>query len=239
MRTTLIFILTIFLTGSLYAQTIIHSNNYEKLKVGIYETKSLIVVEKPLIIQSQTKFKDSEQVGFIYIDDKVVALYDQINDKGIEKPVGVLIKTSIVEVDTIFYNEIYKDTIKEWFVTFNVWYAIKINGIKYYTDYQIHDRFVYKADLTTFEQKFLLIAQSTGYDYSFAAGYPNNFFIAILKKNGEVIYSSKIIDFDYGDEFWSEEFLSTKIGIENFVFTIKGAKKDYTGEWTGKELRKK
>ncbi len=243
MKNSLILLLSTLLTSGLYAQTRIYSNSYDNHKQGVYELKSLIPAEKPLIIQPQTEFNDSLNVGFIYVDKNVIALFDRINDKGDRKPVGVLTKTSIVKVDTIYYNEIYVDTTKGWFVTFNVWYAVKINGTKYYTDYQIHDRIIYKADLSKFRQKFLLIAQSTGYDFSFAVGYPNNFFISILNQKNEIVYSSKILDFDYGDEFWSKEFLSTRVESRGFVFTIKGmengAKKDYSAEWTGKELIKK
>ena len=222
----------------MFSQTKIRTDNYFEPKIGIYETKSLEKIFNSPLIPRQTKYNKGENVGLLYVGDKAVALFDRINDKGKNQPVGILTKTSFIDVDTIFYNEIYRDTTKAWHVTYNVWYAIKINGKRYYTDYQIHDFIAFETFLEKFNQTFLLVAKSTGYDYFIDNGYPNEFFALILDKKNELVFETKLFDFNYSDEFWEVNLgsLVTKFENDKFEFTIKGVDTNFTAKWTGKEM---
>jgi len=227
-----------------FGQEIVQQDNYYDLKQGIYKTQSLgkdLIESKLQIIKPQESYVDKENIAFLKVTDNEIVLFDQINDLGTKKPIGLLTETSIIEVDTIFYNEIYNDPTKDWYLTFNVWYAIKINGRTFYTDYKIHDRIAYQKEINDFNQKFLLISQSTGYDEYYDRGYPNYFFIAVLNQENEMIFNSSILDFDYDDEFWDAELMGTvktKMNESGFEFTLHGPNESYTATWTGKELKK-
>lgn len=232
-------ILTLIFQISAFGQVIVRQDNYSDFKIGIYQTKSMdpdIIGVKPLVIEPQTKFFDGERTAFLKVENNVIALFDEIYVSGTSKPVGVLTKTSIIQVDTIFYREIYNDTTKEWLLTFNVWYAITINGQQYYTDYKVHDFIAYKMKLDKYSQELLLISQSTGYDEFYDNGYPNYFFVAVLNNRNELIYESKILDFDYGDEFWEPEFVIASMTEKGFEFTISGLEKKCNAIWSGKNL---
>lgn len=241
MNKTTLTILTLIFHISAFGQVIVRQDNYSNFKFGVYQTKSIdseIIGFKPLVIEPQTKFIDGEQTAFLKIENKAIALFDKINDSGASKPVGVLTKTSVIQVDTIFYREIYKDTTKEWFLTFNVWYAITINGQQYYTDYKVHDFIGYKKKLDKYNQKLLLVSQNTGYDEFYDNGYPNYFFVAILNNKNELIFDSKILDFDYGDEYWEPEFVTTQMTDKGFEFIINGLNNNFKAIWSGKDLIK-
>ena len=167
---------------SAFGQETVRQENYYDFMVGVYETKSInkeLIGFEPAVIEPQTKINSVDNSAFLKVENKVIALFDRVNDLGTTKPIGVLAKSSVIQVDTIFYNEIYKDTTKEWFLTFNVWYAITINGQKYYTDYKIHDFIALRKNLDKYNQEFLLVSQSTGYDDYYDIGYPNHFFVVI------------------------------------------------------------
>lgn len=234
-------ILIIFLQLFVNAQEIVRQDSYYNVKKGIYETKSLVgemITIKTPVIAPQTKFIEDKKTAFIKIETDSIALFNKINDQGNNKPIGVLKKTSIIQIDTIFYREIYKDTTKEWAITFNVWYSIRINDKQYYTDYQIHDFLAYKIRIEELEQYFLLIAQSTGFDYHYDVGYPNKFFVMILDNNKETFFTSHIFDYNYADEFLIQEldYITLEIENEGLTFTIHGALDKFIGKWTGKEL---
>jgi hypothetical protein len=227
-----------------FGQQIVQQEDYYELKTGIYETQSLdtnLIGLKPAVIEPQTALKNGKNTAFLKVQDKVIALFDQINDKGEIDPVGVLTKTSVVQVDTIFYNEIFSNTTEKWSLTFNVWYAIKINDQTYYTDYKIHDFVSLQKSIPQYSQKFLLVAQSTGYEEYYDKGYPNLFFIVILNDKDEIAYDSDILDFNYGDEFLDEKLMwtvSTKMTAKGFEFKINGLDETFEGVWTGSELKK-
>ena len=167
MNKTILTILTSIILLPVFGQEIVQHDGYYDLKFGIYETKSVdkeLIGFKPRVIEPQTEFKNEDNSAFLKVKGKVIALFDRVNDKGTAKPVGVLTKTSFIQVDTIFYKEIFKDTTKEWSLTFNVWYAITINGKQYYTDYKIHDFIALQKKMPKYNQEFILVSQSTGYD---------------------------------------------------------------------------
>jgi hypothetical protein len=172
----------------LHSQTRIHKKNYDKIKVGVYQEKSLLDYKNIVKVERQIKYTKTKTSGLIYVDKKPVYLFDKINDNGKSKPIGVLTQTSFIDVDTIYYNEIYERPTKKWAVSFNIWYAIKINGTKYYADIQTH-HIAYQKDLKSFNQKFLLSSQSTGYDYNRDTGYPEYFFAIFLNSKNEIVSS--------------------------------------------------
>ena len=245
MNKTILTILTSIILLPVFGQEIVQHDGYYDLKFGIYETKSVdkeLIGFKPRVIEPQTEFKNEDNSAFLKVKGKVIALFDRVNDKGTAKPVGVLTKTSFIQVDTIFYKEIFKDTTKEWSLTFNVWYAITINGKQYYTDYKIHDFIALQKKMPKYNQEFILVSQSTGYDEYYDNGYPNHFFIVILNEKNEITYNSEILDFDYGDEFWDTELMgsvSTEMTENGFEFNLSGLEENLNGIWTGKELKKK
>ena len=244
MNKTILTILILIIQLPVIGQEIVHEDGYYDLKIGVYQTKSLnseLIRIKPRVIEPETIFSDQNNSAFLRVQDKAVALFDRVNDKGISKAVGVLAKTSVIHVDTIFYQEIFKDTSTEWNLTFNVWYAITINGKQYYTDYKIHDFIALRKELTTYNQELLLVSQSTGYDEYFDNGYPDYFFVVILNDKNEITYNSETLDFDYGDEFWDAELMgsvSTKMTEIGFEFELFGIEDSFKGVWTGKELKK-
>lgn len=244
MKKTILIILTLIIQLPVFGQEIVRQDGYYDLKFGVYKTKSLdkkLIGFKSSVIEPQTEFKNEDNSAFLKVQDKVIALFDRVNDKGTAKPIGVLTKTSVIQVDTIFYKEIFKDTTKEWSLTFNVWYAITINGQQYYTDYKVHDFIALQKEMPKYNQEFLLVSQNTGYDEYYDNGYPNHFFVAVLNDKNEIIYNSEILDFDYGDEFWDAELMSsvsTEMTENGFEFKLSGLEDNFKGIWTGKELKK-
>ncbi|HYG38323.1 MAG TPA: hypothetical protein VD908_06885 [Cytophagales bacterium] len=244
MKNTILTILTLIIQLSVFGQEIVREDGYYDLKVGAYETKSIdkeLIGFKSIVIEPQTEFKNGDNSAFLKVKDKVIALFDRVNDKGSAKPVGVLTKTSVIQIDTIFYKEIFKDTTKEWSLTFNVWYAITINGQQYYTDYKVHDFIALQKEMPKYNQEFLLVSQSTGYDEYYDNGYPNHFFVVVLNDKNEIIYNSEILDFDYGDEFWDAELMSsvsTEMTENGFEFKLSGLEDNFKGVWKGEELKK-
>jgi hypothetical protein len=226
---------------SVSSQETVLQENYYNIVIGNYETKSSIeefIFASYPIIKPQIKFYPN--TSFLKIEQKGIALFNSINDLAKIKPIGILQESSVIQIDTIFYKEIYKDTTKEWSLSFNVWYAITINGKQYYTDHKIHDFVAFKMNLDKFNQEFLVVSQSTGYDEYYDKGYPNQFFIAILNDNKEMIYDSEILNFDYGEEFWDNERMSsleTEFTENGLEFTLIGVDSIYKGIWSGKELR--
>ena len=244
MNKPLLTILILIFQVSVFGQETVQQDGYYDLKIGIYQTKSLdkeLIGSNPTVIEPQTKFQSKANSAFLKVQDNAIALFDRINDKGTTKPLGVLTQTSVIQVDTVFYREIYRDTSKEWMLTFNVWYAITLNGEQYYTDYKIHDFIGLQEELAKYNQQFLLVAQSTGYDDYYDRGYPNHFFAVILNDNFDMSYNSEIFNFDYGEEFWDVELMrsvETEMTEKGFEFKLYGIEDNFEGIWTGSELKK-
>jgi hypothetical protein len=244
MNKPLLTILILIFQVSVFGQETVQQDGYYDLKIGIYQTKSLdkeLIGSNPTVIEPQTKFQSKANSAFLKVQDNAIALFDRINDKGTVKAIGVLTQTSVIQVDTVFYREIYRDTSKEWMLTFNVWYAITLNGEQYYTDYKIHDFIGLQEELAKYNQQFLLVAQSTGYDDYYDRGYPNHFFAVILNDNFDMSYNSEIFNFDYGEEFWDAELMrsvETEMTEKGFEFKLYGIEDNFEGIWTGSELKK-
>lgn len=234
-----IVLLIVLFSQNAMAQVIVQLDGYSDLKPGIYNTKStdaVLIGFNPVVVEPQINFKASGQTAFLKVDKQQIALFDKLNASGASKPVGVLNKTSVIRVDTIFYQETFKDTTKEWFLTFNVWYAITINGIQYYTDFKVHDFIGYTMKLDQYKQEFLLVSQSDGYDGIYDSGYPNYFFVAVLNNKNELIFDSKILDFDFAEEYWDPAYVQTQMTNKGFEFTLIGLDKPFRAIWSGKDI---
>lgn len=232
-----LFLLTLFFQLTAFGQIIVQDSSYYELKFGVYTSKSTdsqFPVRKT--IKPQIKLTGEENTAFLKVGKSAIQLFDKINDAGNSKPVAQLTKTSVVRVDTVFYREIYKDTTKEWFLTFNVWYAITINGKHYYTDAKIHDLIAYWKKIRDYKQEFLLIAQNTGYDELYDSGYPNNFFVVILNEKQELMFESDILELDFGNEYWEDETVEIQMTKNGFEWTLHGLGSYYKAIWTGKEM---
>jgi|GEM_PF-140378 len=213
----------------------VYMQYYNFRNTGFYETQSVKQVKNTLpVISSQTNYVNSGKTRLIHIDKNPIALFEAPNND--EAPVGILTKTSFVETDTIFYNEILQNAADESLLTFNVWYAIKINGKRYYTDYQLHDYIPYKKKLTAFNQTFLLIAKSTGKDEIYDVDYPDDFFAIFLDKNEKIFYVSDILDFEFENEYFdAKSFASMATTSEDGAFEFVVA--DFAGSWDGKKFK--
>jgi len=236
MKSTLLITICTFLTINSIAQTRIYSEDYKIIKTGKYEKMSLKEFNNTNRIYPQRK-KGKGFNKFIYLNDKKITLFKSIATDNKISPAGILDETSIVEVDTIYYINTFEDSTDTWNVTFNVWYAININEVKYYIDYKIHDRYLFTENIDFLNQKIALIAESTGYDFTYDIGYPENFFVAIFNLTDELVYISKPLEFNYNDEYWVPELAITDIKNENnlFQFTLNGENK-LEVIWNGKEL---
>lgn len=156
---TIIFLSLIF-SIRLQAQTeivLIYSDTYHSLKNGVYDSKSQ---DKRYIssttnqidpfILSDTSMLANPKLMYLAIDDSIV-LFNNMNPMTMGDVAGTLKKSTLVEVDTIFYNNIYinspdapmswdefselinnDSTYYKYKPTYDVWYAIKINGKKLY-----------------------------------------------------------------------------------------------------------
>ncbi|KXX69471.1 hypothetical protein [Flammeovirga sp. SJP92] len=240
MKQTLILYLILFYQVNLFAQEAIFSEGYYNLKIGSYETQSLNTELKNIdlpTIQPQTKFTEKENICFIKVPETGIILFQSFD--FMKEPIGLLNKTSIVELDSIYYQEIFNKSENSWSLTFNVWYAVSINGAKYYTDYKIHNSIAYTEIIKEYNQKLLLISESTGYDQYYDLGYPGNFFVVILDNENNILFESNILDFNYGDEFWEPELTETvtsKMTEKGFGIKIIGLNEEFNGMWNGKEL---
>jgi hypothetical protein len=216
-------ILVITSVTCVYSQERVESINFFEVKEGIYSQLSIDSItyrQKFKVISSQKKIKEGDSiVSFIHPQNHIgVLLFEDSFGKKIS---GILVESSIVEVDSIFYRDIFKDPSKDWSLTFNVWYAIKINDQKYYTDFKIHDSHLYSYNCGT--NKFLLIAQSSGYDDYYDRGYPELFFGAIINEKGEILNVSNIFSFTYGDEYFDAiQIIVNKVSNEKYLFELEG-----------------
>lgn len=220
-------LLIVFITEGIipiaHGQISIESENYYLIKEGVYKslsTDSILLNQKHKVITPQNKIKEGDSVSlFIHPQNHIgVLLFDDTSRKNIS---GILVEPSIVEIDTIFYREIYQDPYKDWYLTFNVWYAIRINGQKYYTDFQIHDGHLYSHYFG--KNRFILIAQSSGYDDYYDRGYPELFFGAIINEKGEILNVSNIFSFTYGDEYFDAIQINVnKVSNEKYLFELEG-----------------
>jgi hypothetical protein len=150
--TTIVFALIIKLP--VLGQEVVKQEDYHDFKYGIYSKKSTankFLKGQTKIIEPQCDFKNKGDNAFIKVENQEIALFGKINDKGSNEPIGILAKTSVTQVDTIFYKEINKETTGPDSLTFNVWYSITNNGKRYYTDYKIHGYIAFQKNLDNYD----------------------------------------------------------------------------------------
>lgn len=242
-------LLIISLTFNSFSQNDVFFNDYRSytnIKVGVYVVKSTlqeyINLELPFIENNSKEIDLNSSSQFIKIAETPVILFDN-HDVDKRKPIGKIINTTQVKIDSTFFNQIYRDFSKPFSISFNVWNRIIINEKAYYTDYDIHDSSLSET-IEELNQKVLIIGQNTGYDYAYHLGYPEYYFLLFLNENNEVIYESQILDIVFGDEFaMKEDFLITKWNdkTRNFEITLFNQhvleKKEINVYWNGNKMK--
>ncbi|MFT5970084.1 MAG: hypothetical protein ACI8ZO_000589 [Flavobacteriales bacterium] len=81
------------------------------------------------------------------------------------------------------------------------------------------------------------ILRQDGY---YDTGYPNFFFVVVLDEKNEIVFDSKILDFDCGDEFCDAELmgsLSKETTDKGFEFMLYRIEEKIEVVWTGKEIK--
>lgn len=207
----------------------IYSDRYDILQRGIYRIKSidstLIASAKVQLVANifnDTTFLEKQNVMYL-ANEKPIALFSKMNNVATNDVAGVLNQSTLVTVDSIYYNNRYIDsedapmTLQQWYdltendnnyflthpISYVVWYVLNINGKKYYTDYKLHDMIEYKLYMPTKRQLLLLCSQSTGYDGGYDLGYPDYYVIVVLEegKDGwKEVYRSHQLDLNNGGE---------------------------------------
>lgn len=220
------------------SQKLIQANNYYEVLEGNYEAQSLnrMFLKKELQqVGKNRKYLAQENLGFIKIEETPIVLFESQCPRGNCNPTGWLQETAIVQVDTIFYNRIYLEKGKSY--TFNVWYAIKVLGQTYYTDYKIHDFIAYERKMEVFDQSLILVAQSDGYEEFYDNSYPAKFFVVVLDASGDIMYESDIKDFTYGDEFYEPgDVVKSSFSQGKYGVTVFGLTEDLEFSWDGKRM---
>jgi len=188
------------------------------------------------------------QTVITLLDDKTALIFPPqqgillFKDRLIKSLPKKILKPTLVQVDTIFYNQIYQLDSGTLY-SFDVWYAVKINGDTYYMDYQPQDFLAFQQKLPDHKQLLTIYGQSTGYDNYYANDYPNNFHVVVfsIKDNTmKIFYCSDQLPFDYEDEFWDVpesmkyQYIADKKELE---FEIYGTP-NYKAKWTGKTLKR-
>ena len=210
----------------------IYSDGYMTLQKGIYHSKSS---DSKLILSSNRKIEESVFKDTLFLNDyslkyianeDPIALFTKMDNVTSDDVSGILDKSAFVIVDSIYYKNRYIDsdnapmTLQQWSdliekedtyffkypLSYEVWYALSINGKRYYTDYKLHDLVEYKLYMPAKKQLLLLCSQSTGYDGGYDLGYPDYYVIVVLQKNEDgwkQIYRSQRLDLNNGgaDEY--------------------------------------
>jgi len=247
MRSTVFTLLVLFNYDS-FSQTIIRSEKYfDDIQDGVYINKSLSdEFSSQNIILAERKIEPIiSSINYLALKGKIILLFKNDDPQSNRDVAGMLIENTFVEILETHFRSIYKDPNVEWGVTFDVWHKISVNDEIYFTDYLAHD-LVFKKELTNLSQTFLLFAQDTGYDYYYANGYPEHFYVVILNKSNEIIFESSELDFIYGEEFWEGNLGSIDWEVlpnGHFKFTLSGVdlndynkKINFTRTWNGTNL---
>lgn len=214
MKTTFLFLFFVTVLNSLFAQERVYNNNYRdysNFKQGIYVQKSIDTSDDYdcLPILKSNRDLGKERV-FIKPLGKRIVLFDDYK-RTTRNAVRQLIQTTPVEVDSTFYNWIYKkDTTKQWsYPTYDIWNRVIIDSTAYYLDYDLHD-YVSIVDLKEVNQKLYIIGQNDGYDYAYHLGYPEHFFFIFTDENGKEIHETDLFDITVGEEYGMLEFFFKK-----------------------------
>lgn len=248
----------------------LEAEEYRTIQRGKYQPKSIDkkYVSSQYNIIEPFRLKDIsfiESTKCMYLaNDEPVALFKNRNPKKQSDVAGILQSSTLVDVDTVFYNAVYIDSDKapmsfeEWYshieedssvflkkpLTYDVWYAVNINGKKYYTDYKLHNYIEYKDHIAQKEQVLLICSQGTGYDGGYDRGYPDFYEVVVLGKSDKAngwkhTYRSQRLDLNNGgaDEYGlNDYFMENKPSLDsdgNYVINLGELCKLI---WTGERL---
>lgn len=215
-----------------------YNNLFSKGEYSKRSTDSVLLSKMENVIRSQKSISNiSENIHLIVPPSKGVLLFKKRYPKRDYEAVGKLIEPSMVLVDTIFYNAVFKIDSTGRF-SFNVWFALRINGEMFYTDYQTHDFLASQYQMKNVSKILAVYAQSTGYDNYYDNGYPDNFHVVVFnqkEKKLSMAYCSKRLPFEFGDEFWDERFITYTKGVNEEELTINLWGNNLI--WTGREIK--
>lgn len=241
MRLIILTILTFTFSIAIGQVNMVADGYHKKFKNGVYINQStdssrLHSVKNTITPQTTISLLD-DKTAFVFPPAKGLLLF---SDRKNKSQLSKLTKPSLVQIDTVFYNQIYQRDSGALF-SFDVWYAIKINGDTYYMDFQPQDFLAFQFKLPDHKQLLTIYGQSTGYDNYYDNGYPNNFHVVVFSIQDylmKVFYCSDQLPFDYGDEFWEVsgsmkyQYIADK---KELNFEIYGTP-NYKAKWTGKTL---
>ena len=241
MRLIILTVLTLTFSIAIGQVSIVADGYHDKYKNGRYINQStdsarLNSIKNIITPQTNIPLLD-DKTAIIFPPAQGLLLFkDRINKSEPKK----ILKPTLVQIDTVFYNQIYQRDSGALF-SFDVWYAIKINGDSYYTDYRPQDFLAFQYKLKDHKQLLTIYGQSTGYDNYYDNGYPNNFHVVVFSIKDHtmtVFYCSDQLPIDYEDEFWELEssmkyqYITDKKLLK---FEIYG-NPNYQATWTGKTL---
>lgn len=156
---------------------------------------------------------------------------------------GKLLSPSLASVDTIFHNQVYlqKSGDSDRY-SFDLRYALQINGKRYYTDFRPHTFLSFRYPLVYHKQLVMLAAQDTGYDMYADKGYPERFHMAVFSmQNGgiKMHFTSDELPFQFGNEFFDDDVVKAEYRADDQTFRIeiKGRHETYRGIWDGNALQ--
>lgn len=241
MRLITLTVLTLTSSITIGQVNVVADGYHDNFKNGRYikqSTDSTLLYTVKNIITPQTNIP--------LLGDKTALLFPPaqglllFSDRYNKNKASKLIKPSLVQVDTVFYNQIYQRDSGTLF-SFDVWYAVKINGATYYMDYKPQDFLAFQQKLPDHKQLLTIYGQSTGYDNYYDNGYPNNFHVVVFNIKDHIMtmfYCSEQLPFDYEDEFWDVpgsmkyQYVSDRKELEFEIFGTP----NYKAKWTGKTL---
>ncbi|WP_353719356.1 hypothetical protein [Dyadobacter sp. 676] len=173
-----------------------------------------------------------------------ILLFNSKNVKDLTNVAGKLTSPSLVVVDTIYHNQVYRQKAGAADkYTFDMCYALRIDGKRYYTDFRPHSFISFRQSLAHHRQLFMVIAQMTGHDMYADKGYPGHFRIAVFDMQNDGIklhFASEELPFHYGREFFDDNgAIKTAYNTQeqSFGIEIKGLNETYKGVWDGKVLK--
>lgn len=224
--------------------SIVSKHNFNFVK-GVYSSKSqhaqsLQDVKEEISPQLEMR-PDQGAFAFMFPPHTGVLLFKSKNLSDPGNITGKLSAATVVRIDTIFCNQAYLSP-KDSLFSFDICYALNINGKRYYTDFRPHDFVPFKRPLLDHGQLFCLAGQSTGYDMYADNGYPDLFHIVVFQKAGnsiQLIFESGQLPFRYEDEFWEDEESmkwNYDTGKKELRIEIKG-NPGYKAVWDGRELK--
>lgn len=244
MRLIILTVFTLTFSIAIGQVNIVAEGFHDKIKNGQYINQSIDSVRlhaaKNIITPQTTIPMLDDKTALVFPPAHGLLLFSDPKYKS--NPIK-LTKPTLIQIDTIFYNQIYQRD-SGGLISFDVWYAFKINGATYYMDYQPQNFLAFQYKLPDHKQLFTIYGQSTGYDYSYDNGYPNNFHVVVFSIKDHMMtmyYYSSQLPVDYEDEFWElkssmkYQYIGDKKTLE---FEIYG-KPNYHAIWTGKTLTQK